>query len=396
MQPEYVSVGDLFSRESVFVVPLFQRPYVWGDERWEPLWEDVVGVAEGMLASDKAPGRHFLGSIVVQQRPNGVTQVPRREVIDGQQRLTTLQILLKAVADALEADLVTADSALPLTPLLRHPFAAKADVEGYYKVWPTNVDRARFRNVMDGPVSAKPVPEDRFANAYLFFRDATHKWLALGSDDPEIRSGRGEALARALRQHLWLIALNLAEDDQAQVIFESLNARGTQLTPSDLIKNILLRRAQEEGAPTAALYEKYWRSFDEDPFWRPNVGAGYTARPRLDFFLQQALTVLTGKPIPMSHVYDSFVDHLSETKGRSSAAEHLKNINDLSSTARRIFLAEESDSDRALVAAARIRAMDFLTALPVLMLLLADPYKDREDVITRACRQFSQISAATR
>lgn len=384
MQPEYVSVGDLFSRESVFVVPLFQRPYVWGDERWEPLWEDVVGVAEGMLASDKAPGRHFLGSIVVQQRPNGVTQVPRREVIDGQQRLTTLQILLKAVADALEADLVTADSALPLTPLLRHPFAAKADVEGYYKVWPTNVDRARFRNVMDGPVSAKPVPEDRFANAYLFFRDATHKWLALGSDDPEIRSGRGEALARALRQHLWLIALNLAEDDQAQVIFESLNARGTQLTPSDLIKNILLRRAQEEGAPTAALYEKYWRSFDEDPFWRPNVGAGYTARPRLDFFLQQALTVLTGKPIPMSHVYDSFVDHLSETKGRSSAAEHLKNINDLSSTARRIFLAEESDSDRALVAAARIRAMDFLTALPVLMLLLADPYKDREDVITSA------------
>ncbi len=86
----------------------------------------------------------------------------------------------------------------------------------------------------------------------------------------------------------------------------------------------------------------------------------------------------------MSQVYDSFVSHLFETRGRISASEHLRKIRDLSTTARRIFLAEEGDADRALVAAARIRAMDSSTALPVLMALPAHPGKDRGDVTTSA------------
>jgi len=202
--------------------------------------------------------------------------------------------------------------------------------------------------------------------------------------DPEIRASRGDALARSLRQHLWLIVLNLAEDDQAQVIFETLNARGTPLTVGDLVKNILLRRAQDEGAPTAVLYEKYWRHFDEDPVWQLKVGAGYTARPRLDLFLQQALTVLTAKPIPMGQVYPSFASYLSATQGKVTAADHLRQVNDLSATARRIFLAEEDDSDRALVSAARIRAMDFHTALPVLMVLMSNSASDPQDVAKTA------------
>jgi len=168
MQPEYVSVGDLFSRESVYVVPLFQRPYVWDEERWELLWDDIARVADESLTRNSPPQRHFLGSIVVQQRQSGVTQVPRREVIDGQQRLTTLQVLLTATCDELEADIVTADSAMPLAALVRHPFAAKSDVEGTYKVWPTNADRPNFRRVMDGVVNnANTIPIDRFAGGYL-------------------------------------------------------------------------------------------------------------------------------------------------------------------------------------------------------------------------------------
>ncbi|MBV9248275.1 MAG: DUF262 domain-containing protein [Acetobacteraceae bacterium] len=379
MQPEYVSVGDLFSRESVFVVPLFQRPYVWTKERWALLWEDVTQVAERMLANGETLRRHFLGSIVVQQRASGVTQVPRREVIDGQQRLTTLQILIKAACDTLESDIVTGDAAQPLFNLLRHPFAAKSDPEGSYKVWPTNVDRPRFRNVMDGAVPANPSEDDRFAGAYHFFSSQAKEWLASDDGDPEIRACRGDALAKALKQHLWLIALNLAEDDQAQVIFETLNARGSPLSPGDLINNVLLRRAQEEGAPAAALYEKYWRQFDEDPLWHQKVGIGSTARPRLDLFLYQALSVMTNKPVTVSRVYDEFVTYI-RTKGQISAAEHLKNISDLSSTARKIYQAAENEADRTMVAAARILAMDFGTALPVLMVLLTQPGRSRADI----------------
>jgi hypothetical protein len=94
--------------------------------------------------------------------------------------------------------------------------------------------------------------------------------------------------------------------------------------------------------------------------------------------------VLTRKPIPMSQVYDSFVSYLSKSKGTISAVEHLKKISELSLTARRILVAEDGDADRAMVAAARIRAMDFSTALPVLMELLTDPIRDPADIAESA------------
>ena len=100
--------------------------------------------------------------------------------------------------------------------------------------------------------------------------------------------------------------------------------------------------------------------------------------------MQQALTVLTRKPIPMSQVYDSFVGYLAKSKGTISAADHLKNISELSVTARRLFLAEEGDPDRTMVAGARMRALDFSTALPVLLQLLTEPARNLADVAESA------------
>jgi hypothetical protein len=91
------------------VVPLFQRPYVWNQEnQWEPLWEDVVRVAERRLAKpSERQTPHFLGAVVLQQVPNPIGLMQQRTIIDGQQRLTTLQLLL----DALHAELHAAGAA---------------------------------------------------------------------------------------------------------------------------------------------------------------------------------------------------------------------------------------------------------------------------------------------
>ena len=99
MQPNYIEIAKLFSNDERFTVPLFQRPYVWTrEDQWEPLWEDVMGVIARLQArqghADVAS--HFLGTIVLEQKPTSTGSLTRREVIDGQQRLTTLQILLKA------------------------------------------------------------------------------------------------------------------------------------------------------------------------------------------------------------------------------------------------------------------------------------------------------------
>ena len=135
------------------VVPLFQRPCnVWNQEnQWEPLWEDVVRVAERVLVNPQRRHHpHFLGAVVLQQVQNPVGRLQERTIIDGQQRLTTLQLLL----DALHAELMRVEAtgpAMRIEMLVSNaePFCSRP--EDRFKVWPTNRDRAAFNAVMGAP-----------------------------------------------------------------------------------------------------------------------------------------------------------------------------------------------------------------------------------------------------
>src|SRR5947209_331813 len=92
----------VFMQPQRLVVPLFQRPYVWNEEnQWEPLWDDLARLAERLLKGGKSQP-HFLGAVVLQQMPKQTGQMQERTVIDGQQRLTTLQVLLDALAGQLK------------------------------------------------------------------------------------------------------------------------------------------------------------------------------------------------------------------------------------------------------------------------------------------------------
>jgi uncharacterized protein with ParB-like and HNH nuclease domain len=95
MQPTYISIGEIFGHQVWHTVPLFQRLYVWGrEEQWEPLWDDVSGLLTPIHSRSRgAPiTGHFLGTVVLEQTSNKTGGLPRREVIDGQQRLTGVQI----------------------------------------------------------------------------------------------------------------------------------------------------------------------------------------------------------------------------------------------------------------------------------------------------------------
>ena len=109
MKTNVLTPRDLFQKEICYVIPEFQRPYVWdGDGRWGPLWEDVQNTADRYLErldqhkGDKAKAEgqtnpHFLGAVVVQQERTATDEIEQRVVVDGQQRITTLQLLLAAV-----------------------------------------------------------------------------------------------------------------------------------------------------------------------------------------------------------------------------------------------------------------------------------------------------------
>ena len=138
----------LFRRNVRFVVPRFQRPYVWSKElNWEPLWDDVLAVMENIGGAEDAPA-HFLGAVVLdhQRAPYGTTEV--RQVIDGQQRLSTLQLLLAAARDVAIGLNLPERYVTSLRRMTLNDDEMSVDPDDTYKVWPTNADRIPFRDAM--------------------------------------------------------------------------------------------------------------------------------------------------------------------------------------------------------------------------------------------------------
>src|SRR5690348_15361898 len=141
MQPHKSTPQDLFSKPARYIVPIFQRGYVWTlQEQIKPLWRDILYQAQknqqAMAAGIESERKHFLGAIVVKTDASaGARHVPRSEVIDGQQRLTTLQVLLIALRDSI-ASLNDSQLSQMLEGLTLN--ANPAEPEEAYKVWPTS------------------------------------------------------------------------------------------------------------------------------------------------------------------------------------------------------------------------------------------------------------------
>jgi hypothetical protein len=390
VQPSYISVMNVFTQQTRYTVPLFQRPYVWKrEDQWQPLWDDIRAVAERVLTSEGKPiSSHFLGTVVLSQEPNSVFSLPRREVIDGQQRLTTLQLLLKAAEHALDAvrPVVAGDeearksvdiASRQIAPLTSNP--AYADDDERYKVWPTNEDRKPFRDVMDSAAAKGPsMPETRMAQAYQYFRDEFKAWLGLGS-----YGERAKALASALKDHLRLIVLDLDAADEPQAIFETLNAHGTPLLPADLIKNWLLWEGTRQSLKTDTLYLEYWRPFDREiNHWRAITGVGHAARARVDTFLQNWLMRYVHEPIPAKHLYDRFLRHVAAGGPRN---DHGKLdvqalMASISLDAERFRLIEEPvGKTRFHVFLRRLKVIDIVVFHPLLLELMGRPGSDDDD-----------------
>lgn len=326
MQPVYHPLVKIFGHEIRHTVPLFQRPYVWSkDENWEPLWDDLRSLANRVLTNDgeHPVAGHFLGTVVLEQALSQSGSISCREVIDGQQRLTTLQIILKATThiltqlseDSSEGEPTISKtlgiSAKQIGALIANP--AYAEDEERYKVWPTNEDREAFRHVMDADTSTTVnAIHSRMAEAYHYFFAAISDWLRLEDGI----AGRASAFTSAMKDHLRLIVLDLDDTDEPQAIFETLNAHGAPLLPADLMKNWLLWQAQKQDKNIEQLYNNYWRAFDKDPeYWRAKIGAGHASRARVDTFLQYWLTRRTQKAITTKHLYDQFLRHVTPKKG---------------------------------------------------------------------------------
>ena len=313
MKADGLTPLEILQQAQRLMVPLFQRPYVWGkDAQWEPLWDDIVRMAELVRPNIMNPPKpHFLGAVVLQRRNVSIQSLPQRWVIDGQQRLTTLQIIFDAVQARFEQRKMTGQAAR-LRSLIENEAQYRRDEDDIFKLWPTNRDRDAYREVMGAtpPINyaALKHKNERIVQAHKFFSEATDNYLG---DSPESLQ-RADALEIALKQLLKLVVIDLDSDEDAQEIFETLNSRGVKLSAADLIKNLIFQRLEEEQADTEKAYEKYWKRF-ETAFWEQEISSGRLKQPRTAVFLNHFLIARTGRVVTSSEVFHKFKEYLNES-----------------------------------------------------------------------------------
>ena len=397
MDANATAVLDLFETKMQFEVPLFQRRYVWNREsHWGPLWEDISRKFTEYLEGRRDAPLHFLGAMVLDQRRTPSTHVPQRQVIDGQQRLTTLQIFLAALRDfckeqdcndiAEECRKFTFNSGMMANPNIDR-----------FKVMPTQADRGQFRDVIDAgsrahieqrhpPIRRKYArkidPRPRMVEAYLFFHEQLTDFF-LGNEEerpivPEYSlSMRLDECFQALKNALQVVVIDLGGDDDAQVIFETLNARGEPLLPADLLRNFIFLRAGRSGEPQEELYEEYWRPFD-DEFWRVSTRQGRLSRPRSDIFLQHFLASREGRDIPIGHLFVEYRHWISNKRPFTTVRDELATLARQRDDFRRII--DPRQDDPLFKTSKFLDAFEVSTAYPLLLAIL-DAGTSRDEVV---------------
>ena len=286
MKTTDVQVRSLFERDVQYIIPLFQRHYVWDREnQWEPLWEDIVEKVDQNLSQSQAS--HFTGAIVVHQKSTNSDEIRKYEIIDGQQRLTTFQLILCALRDrclSLKASAADYGAIAKLADryILNPDLLSPGPADEKYKLIPTEFDRDSFQALVEGNPDQS---SGKIKEVYDYFKQ--HIVDYTGNDHTKMRD-----LFNTILDSFGFVQILLDPNDEPEKIFESLNARGKSLLQFDLLRNNLFLRADQN---RDQLYKTYWQDF-ETPYWDPDARSGTSSKLFLQHFLMTKLSRADVKP----------------------------------------------------------------------------------------------------
>ena len=396
MQAGDVKLGKVFANDHQSVIPLFQRPYVWDrDDNWEPLWKDVRKATEELEAehgSDDAatspPPTYFLGAVVVQQRRRPPKRLASSHIIDGQQRLTTLQVLIAAARTAAH-ELGAESVAGRFSSLLENRPETIHDEhpDDRYKVWPLPQDRDAFlwATRRPGDDAPSPEPEHRLSRARTWFEAEIREWAKTSAEPTQ----RLDDLHFSLQDRMQLVEITLDLGDDPQVIFEALNHRGVRLAAADLVKNLLFQTVDRQGDGRRAedLLTRSWLPLDSK-HWRTEVTTGRIKRVLVDLLLTYWLTVQTEQDILVEHLFADFKRWLLADDATMTAADVIEDIAHYAATY--TALLELPDSDPSSRLPDHMHATNTTTPWPVLLYLYANDAvpSEQRDKAARAIESF--------
>jgi uncharacterized protein with ParB-like and HNH nuclease domain len=282
MKATEASLLQFLKRSPQFVIPIYQRTYSWTEKECRKLWADVL-----RAGADEDISAHFVGSVVYVEQ--GLYQVSSQSpllVIDGQQRLTTVTLLLEALCRHLDGEPVDGFSAKKV----RNYYLLNPLEEGdkSYKILLTQTDR----DSLTALVEQRPLPEERSHRIAQNFELFDQLVAGLGGDVGQLCRGLGKLV-------IVDVALN-RDQDNPQLIFESMNSTGRELSQADLIRNFVLMGL--EPAHQTKLYEQHWRPMERG-FGQEGYGSYF------DAFMRHYLTVKTGEIPNVRSVYEAFKTH---------------------------------------------------------------------------------------
>jgi uncharacterized protein with ParB-like and HNH nuclease domain/predicted transport protein len=341
---------DFLKKSPQFEIPIYQRTYSWTEKECRQLWEDVV-----RCGGNDEIAVHFVGSIVYIER--GLSQVTHHSpllVIDGQQRLTTVTLLLAALAELVGEE---------------EPFDgfSQRKITNYYLVNPEETDERHFKLILSQTdkdslkaiVEGKELPKEhslRVKENHELFKEWIQK---SGTDLVTICKGLAKLVVVD-------IALN-RDQDNPQLIFESMNSTGKELSQADLIRNFILMGLETK--LQTRLYEEYWRPMELE-FGQEAYGTHF------DGFMRHYLTVKTGEIPRIYEVYEAFKAHARISQGGEVDDDaHVEAlVSDVRDSARHFCaMALDAESDPQLKKAFKdLRELKVDVAYPFLLELYRD------------------------
>lgn len=376
MKPYTRSIIELFDGKKRYLIPLYQRQYAWKAEpQLQLLWDDIER-AVGRLATDRTSlTPHFMGAIVIAQIKTFGKQVQAFEVIDGQQRLTTFQLLLTALRDVAGAN--GSRYADELQKYLVNDGVMENPEAERFKLWPSLTDRRAFVGAVDpktdlDAIAPRPADEDGFVRpavaAHAYFKAQIEAHVEL---DGMFDEHRLELLFEALKEGLAIVSIELEGGDDPQTIFETLNSRGVELTPGDLMRNFIFQRAKGMGQSDGSLivdklYEKHWLPLDR-AFWSQVDSRGRQSRQRLDWMLTDHLSMHVGDLVSVETLFASYRRWILTESPFPSVASELDAVTATAEIEKRLF--EQVKGDPVGDFGRFANAFDVSTAMPLVVYL---------------------------
>ncbi len=371
------TVRDLFDSRIVYVIPNYQRTYVWGlYDQWEPLWLDVIEFAnpsnstsEQVDPSSRKP--HFLGATVLKGLPAQAEDAKRLVVVDGQQRLTTIQLLLTSVADAFRDYDELSHLESVARGLTINWVAGAHSVSEPDKIHPLAGDFQSFTDVMKASrdneeLSATYGP---IGECYQFYRQKASQWLVDGESSGIPVKDCGSKLFTAICDKLQVVAIYLNHGENESAIFEALNARGEPLSEWEKVKNhILFKAGEARGVDQGYLYERYLATFDGRQ-WLKETGRGAARRRTSDQFLDYWLESKLQRPINTRRVFREFRTELDRPSSSIDLEAWCAELKQDAEYFLRWQTTQEWDGDLEVIFHGRRRAIDIGAIWPLLLAL---------------------------